>query len=226
MALTLLAYTERVKGMRFGCLPSGNPGESNCWPAFQRDAEDMTAKADITRLLRDWSEGDEAALEALTPLVYDELHRIAQRLFATERRGHTLQPTALVHEAFVKLIAADVSWQDRAHFFALSARMMRRLLVNHASARRAGKRGGEAIRVTLDESAVGTDDSDARLLDLDEALKNFAELDPRKAGLIELQYFAGLTFREMEEVTGLSSSTLDRELRLARIWLKDRLTRE
>ena len=181
---------------------------------------------EITGLLRSWSGGDDAALEALTPLVYDELHRIAQRLFVTEGSGHTLQPTALVHEAFAKLVDADVTWQDRAHFFALSGRMMRRLLVNHACARKAGKRGGDAIRVTLVESAVSTDDNDARLLDLNEALEQFAEIDPRKAGLVELQYFAGLTFREMEEVTGLSSSTLDRELRLARAWLKNRLSRE
>lgn len=184
----------------------------------------MTKSTEITSLLRHWSDGDQGALEALTPLVYDELHRIAQRLFAKENRGHTLQPTALVHEAFVKLVDAEVSWQDRAHFFALSGRMMRRLLVNHAHARRAGKRGGDAVRVTLVDSLASGEDTDARLLDLDEALENFARIDPRKAGLIELQYFAGLTFREMEQVTGLSSSTLDRDLRVARAWLKDYLS--
>lgn len=186
----------------------------------------MADQQSITQLLNRWSTGDKEAGAALTPMVYDELQRMAKRLFRSEKRSHTLQPTALVHEAFVKLVEVDVTWQDRAHFFSLAARMMRRLLVNHANARNAAKRGGNAIRMTLDESALADGSADADLLDLEEALQGLAELDPRKAELIELQYFGGLSFKEMEEVTGLSSSTLDRDLRMARAWLKDQLTRK
>ena len=184
----------------------------------------MTDQQSITALLNRWGSGDKDAEAALTPMVYDELQRMARRLFRSESKSHTLQPTAIVHEAFVKLVDVDVTWQDRAHFFSLAARMMRRLLVNHANARNAAKRGGDAIKVTLVESAVA-ESVDADLLDLEEALQALAELDARKAELIELQYFGGLSFKEMEEVTGLSSSTLDRDLRMARAWLKDQLTK-
>ncbi|HNP64943.1 MAG TPA: ECF-type sigma factor [Woeseiaceae bacterium] len=186
----------------------------------------MGAQKSITQLLNRWGAGDKEAEATLAPMVYDELQRMAKRLFRSEKRSHTLQPTALVHEAFVKLVDVDVAWQDRAHFFSLAARMMRRLLANHANARNAAKRGGGDVKVTLDESAVSGSSADADLLDLEEALQGLAELDSRKAELIELQYFGGLTFREMEEVTGLSSSTLDRELRMARAWLKDQLTKK
>lgn len=186
---------------------------------------EMPSEEQVTGLLRNWAEGDEAALDQLTPLVYEELRRLARRLFAGEKAGHTWQPTALVHEAFAKLVEADVSWESRAHFYALSARMMRRLLVNHAVARNASKRGGDAIKVTFVESSLAPAEEGADLLALDEALAQLAELDPRKAELVELQYFAGLTFQEMEAVTGLSSSTLDRELRFSRAWLKDQLSR-
>lgn len=182
-------------------------------------------QGEITRLLNAWTSGDERAGEALTPLVYDELHRIAARIFRSERSSHTLQPTALVHEAYANLVDAEVSWQDRAHFYSLAARMMRRLLVNHANAHNAAKRGGGAIRVTLDDDKTPAARADAELLDLDEALTNLAALDERKAELIQLKYFGGLSFSEMEEVTGLSSSTLDRDLRFARAWLKDQLAR-
>jgi RNA polymerase sigma factor (TIGR02999 family) len=185
----------------------------------------MSGPNEITRLLNDWADGDARAGDALAPLVYDELHKLAQRLFRSERAGHTLQPTALVHEIYGKLVNVDVSWQNRAHFYALAARMMRRLLVTHAKARTAAKRGGGALRVTIDESVAATEGTDTDLMALDEALTALAELDPRKAELIQLQYFGGLTFGEMEEVTSLSSSTLDRELRLARAWLKHRLTK-
>lgn len=161
----------------------------------------------------------------LTPLVYDELQSLARRLFRGERQSHTLQPTALVHEAYAKMINVDVTWQDRAHFFALAARMMRRLLVNHAKASNAIKRGGNNIKVTLNEDVVSGRGRDTVFLDLEEALQQFSDIDPRKAELIELQYFGGLSFEEMQEVTGLSSSTIDRELRVARAWLKDRLTK-
>lgn len=186
----------------------------------------MADSANITQLLNQWRAGDDAAGEALTPLVYEELQVLARRLFRGERKSHTLQPTALVHEAYAKMIKVDVTWQDRAHFFALAARMMRRLLVNHARAGNALKRGGQNIKVTLNEEVVSGSDRDADFLDLEEALQKFAEIDPRKAELIELQYFGGLTFQEMQEVTGLSSSTIDRDLRLARAWLKNSLARD
>lgn len=183
----------------------------------------MPEAANITVLLKSWQDGNQDALAALTAAVYDELHRIARRAFRGERAGHTLQPTALVNEAFVKLVDAQVSWQDRAHFFALSARMMRRILVNHAEARSAAKRGGGAQVVTLAEGAIGAEQADQRIEDLNEALSALAAFDSRKADLVELQVFGGLTFEEMAEVSGLSTSTLDRELRVAKAWLKQRL---
>lgn len=176
---------------------------------------------ELTGLLRAWSNGDEGALEALTPVVYGELHKIARSRFAGEQSGHTLQPTALVHEAFVSLIDNDVAWQDRAHFYALSARMMRRILINHANARNAAKRGGGQVNVTFADDVA--EQQDPQLADLDEALTALAENDQRKAELIELSMFGGLTYREMTAVTGLSSSTIDRELRFAKAWLKDYL---
>ncbi len=185
----------------------------------------MSRDGEITQLLNAWSNGDEHALENLSPLIYDELHRLARRLFAGERVAHTLQPTALVNEAFVKLIHVEVSWQDRAHFFGLAARMMRRLLINHANARTAQKRGGkEAIRVTLDESSVAGLETDYRLIEIDAAISRLAEIDARKAEIIELKYFGGLTGRELAEVTGLSTTTLGRELKLALAWLTDELS--
>lgn len=185
----------------------------------------MGAKNNITQLLNGLAGGDQAAGDALAPLVYDELHKLAQRLFRTERKSHTLQPTALVNEIYAKLVDVDVSWQDRAHFFALAARMMRRLLVDYARTMNAEKRGGGDLRVTLYESSQPAQSPGSELLDLDDALTALTELDPRKAELVQLQYFGGLTFEEMEEVTGLSSSTLDRDLRLARAWLRDRLSK-
>lgn len=183
----------------------------------------MTDNDNITVLLRQWSGGDRDAGDALMPLVYDELQRLARRTWAGENAGHTLQPTALVHEAFAQLINAQVEWQDRAHFYALCARMMRRLLINHAESRRAAKRGGGVAPETLNQAMPSADRAFDDVLAIDQALSRLAAFDQRKADLIELQYFAGLNFREMAEITGLSSSTLDRELRLARAWLKTAL---
>jgi RNA polymerase sigma factor (TIGR02999 family) len=180
----------------------------------------MEATPSITVLLKSWSSGDKDALERLTPLVYEELHKRARRIFAGERAGHTLQPTALVNEAFAGLVDAEVAWQDRAHFFALAARMMRRILVNHAKARGAQKRGGGAVAITLDEAQMGAEDDAPDLLALNDALEALEKLDARGAELVELQYFAGMSYRDMEVATGLSSSTLDRDLRFARAWLK------
>ena len=143
-----------------------------------------------------------------------------------ERAGHTIQPTALVHEAYLKLHGADVDWADRTHFYALCARTMRRLLVNHAAARSAQKRGGGDLRVTLTDGLGAQPDTDADLLDLADALDALAALDPEKAELVELRYFGGLTIAEMEEYCGLSSATIGRHLRFARAWMRDRMANE
>lgn len=186
----------------------------------------MGENGEITQLLQAWSGGDDAALESLSPLIYDELHRLARRAFIGEKKSHTLQPTALVNEAFVKLVKVDVSWKDRAHFFGLAARMMRRLLINHANARTARKRGGDAVKISLDESAVAAPSTDLRLLEIDAAISKLAEIDARKAEIVELKYFGGLTGKELEVVMGLSSSTLGRELKLAIAWISSELGSE
>jgi RNA polymerase sigma factor (TIGR02999 family) len=177
----------------------------------------------ITQLLADWRSGDQDALERLTPLVYAELRRLAQRMFRGESTGHTLQPTALVNEAFEGLVRMDVSWQNRTHFFALSARLMRRILVNHANARRAVKRGGNEIRVTLDDAVAPAPQSDDDILALNEALVELASLDERKANVIELHYFGGLTYPEIATALELSPSTVHEDLRTAKSWLLGRL---
>jgi len=165
-------------------------------------------------------DGDAGAIDEVTPLVYEELRRIARGVFSREQQGHTLQPTALVHEAYAKLVAVDTTWQNRAHFYALAARMMRRLLVNHAVARNAGKRGGDAIRMTLAEDQVAAREPDEDVLALDAALAELASFDPRKAQVLELHYFGGLTQPESAAVLGISESTVRREMRVAKAWLK------
>ena len=184
----------------------------------------MNDQADITVLLNDWMDGDGEALQQLAPLVYDQLRRSASRAFAGEA-NNTLQPTALVNEVFLKLVNTDVPWQSRTHFYALCARMMRRLLINHANERNAQKRGGQLNRVDFEEAQAadhGPASHHTDLLALNAAVDELGRLDKRKVELLELQYFAGLSFREMAEITGLSTSTLDRELRFGRAWLKTR----
>lgn len=183
----------------------------------------MGSTGDITKLLAGWSGGDVECADALAPIIYDDLQAIARRLFRSENAKHTLQPTALVHEAYVRLVDADVEWQDRAHFYALAARMMRRLLINHAEARSAAKRGGGAIHVTLSEALNSPPGVEAELLVLNDALGALANYSKRMAELIELQYFGGMTLEEMAHVTGLSVRTVGRDLRFARAWLKDYL---
>lgn len=184
----------------------------------------MTSSPELTGLLKNWSKGDPAAGDALTPLIYDELHKRAARLFRGENPAHTLQPTALVHEAYAKLIDVEVDWKDRAHFYALAARMMKRLLINHANARLAAKRGGDVVRVTLVDAQMPGAEADSDLLDLAEALSNLASHDARKAELVELKYFGGMTTEEIAAVTDLSVATIGRDLRFARAWLKDQLS--
>jgi RNA polymerase sigma-70 factor (ECF subfamily) len=175
---------------------------------------------DVTHLLRAWSNGDEAALDRLTPLVYAELRRMARRYMAGERQGHALQTTELVHEAYIRLLdVRKVSWQDRAHFFAVSARLMRRILVDFARSRNRLKRGGPVTPVSLDDVALISSDPGAELVALDAALKNLTAIDERKGQVVELRFFGGLKAEETAEVLGVSAETVLRDWKLAKAWL-------
>lgn len=175
---------------------------------------------EITRLLVAWGDGDRSALEELAPLVHSELHRLAHRYLRRERPGHTLQTSALVNEAYVRLIDwKNVRWQNRAHFFAVSAQLMRRILVDFARDRRYLKRGGGALRVSLGEAAALPVEQGADLVALDGALAALAEVDPRKAQVVEMRFFGGLTVEEVAEVLGVSKETVMRDWRLAKVWL-------
>jgi RNA polymerase sigma factor (TIGR02999 family) len=188
---------------------------------------------EITELLREWSEGDREALDELLPLVYDELHRQAARYRRRERPDHTLQTTALIHEAYLKLIdQRDVKWQSRAHFFAIASLAMRRVLVNYAKARHREKRGGDDVKVALEEGvlaeedglAVG-DESRVEIIALDEALTRLAEVDKQQARVVELRYFSGLSLEEVAEVLAISRATVARDWNMAKAWLHQELTR-
>lgn len=175
---------------------------------------------DVSGLLRAWSNGDSAALEQLAPIVLSELKGIARRYMAHERKEHTLQPTALVNEAFLRLVQArGVQWQDRAHFFAIAAQMMRRILVNHAVARGAGKRGGGARQVVLDDAIGISPERDAQLVKLDDALNALSVIDSRKARVVELRFFGGLDVKETAAVLQVSPQTVLRDWSLAKTWL-------
>lgn len=181
---------------------------------------------EITRLLVAWGDGDEVALKELTPLVHDELHRLAHHYMGGERVGHTLQTTALVNEAYVRLIDwKNVRWQSRAHFFGVSAQLMRRILVDFARSRCYQKRGGGALAVSLDEAAFVSDDKGADLVALDEALESLANLNDRQSKVVELRFFGGLTVEETAEVLKVSSGTVERDWSLARAWLHRELSR-
>jgi RNA polymerase sigma-70 factor (ECF subfamily) len=183
------------------------------------------ASHEITRLLLAWQEGDQAALDRLIPLVHAELYRRAKRYMGRERRGHTLQTTALIHEVYLRLVdAQQVRWQNRAHFFAIAARLMRRILVDHARERRYQKRGGEARRVTLDEGLVVSPERDDDLVALDDALSALGEVDLRKSRVVELRFFGGLSVEETAEALEVSPETVRRDWRLARSWLLRRLS--
>ncbi len=179
---------------------------------------------DVTALLRSASAGESEAQEALYDAIYRELRRMAGGLLQKERSGHTLQPTALVHEVYVRLAGHDTSWDSRAHFFGSAARAMRRILVDYARQRAASKRGGEQKRVTFHDLEIATDDSDVDLLALDEALDALAEVDPRLAHVVHLRYFAGLKIEETAQVTGTSVATVKRDWTYARAWLLERLS--
>jgi RNA polymerase sigma-70 factor, ECF subfamily len=181
----------------------------------------------VTRLLKAWSQGEDAALDRLLPIVHRELHRLARRYMFGERVGHTLQTTALVNEAYLRLVnAREVNWQNRAHFFALSAQLMRRILVDSARARRDQKRGGGNPKITLDEGLVGAQQKGEDLVALDDALKTFAQVDPRKSRVVELRFFGGLSVEETAEVLQVHPNTVLRDWRLAKMWLKRELSKE
>jgi RNA polymerase sigma factor (TIGR02999 family) len=179
----------------------------------------------VTRLLHAWREGDRAALNGLMPLVYDQLRLIAGSHFKSETPGHTLQATAVVHEAFLRLAGSEVEWQDRAHFLAIAASTMRRILVDHARARSRVRRGGGVIAFSLDEAIAFSSEPDDRVVDLDEALTNLATVDERKARILEFLYFGGLTYAETAEALAISEATVHRELKLAKAWLRHELKR-
>jgi RNA polymerase sigma-70 factor (ECF subfamily) len=181
----------------------------------------------ISQLLVEWSEGDRAALDRLMPLVYDELRRLARSYLRRERPDHTLQATALVHEAYMRLIDQhSVSWQNRAHFFGIASQMMRRILVNHALARATAKRGGHAEKLALDEATIVDGERQIDLVVLDDALKELEAADARQCRIVELRFFGGLSIEETAEVLKLSPATVKREWNTAKLWLRRRIARQ
>ena len=180
---------------------------------------------EITELLEQWSGGNQAALDQLYPLVYEELRRLARSYMRREPKGHTLQTTALINEAYVRLVdQQSVRWQNRSHFFAISAQIMRRILVDHARRHLQAKRGGGAKRISLDEVMIVAKERSAEVLMLDEALSNLARLDPRRSQVVELRYFAGLNNSEIASVLKISENTVMRDWNLARAWLYQTLS--
>jgi RNA polymerase sigma factor (TIGR02999 family) len=180
---------------------------------------DPSLQHTVTELLHRWKAGDADAVDALMPIVYDELRRLARRYMSAERGDHTLQHTALVHEAYLELVRMEVGWNDRAHFFAIAARAMRRILVDHARTKHRDKRGGEFVRVEMEEAASEPAASRIDLMDLDDALERLAKIDVRKSELIEMKYFGGLTQDQLAEVLGISLATVNRDLASAKAWL-------
>jgi len=182
---------------------------------------------EVTQLLRAWSEGDKSALDQLYQIVYDELRRLAHRYMSRENAGHTLQTTALVNEAYLRLAEVkEMNWQDRAHFFAVSANVMRRILIDEARARRAERRGGANLTIALDEALDAEKGEDLDLIALDLALQSLAQINQRQSQVIELRYFGGLTVEETAEVLKVSADTVMRDWRFAKAWLKREMVRE
>jgi RNA polymerase sigma factor (TIGR02999 family) len=185
----------------------------------------LMEKSEFTLLLRKWSGGKKAVLDQIAPAIYEELRKLASARLRREREGHTLQPTALINEAYLRLVDHDQKeWYSRAHFFSVAGRIMRQILVDHARARRAGKRGGRDVKVTWSDGVSFTPERGATLIALDDGLRELASFDERKSRLIELKYFGGLQTEEIAEAIGLSRSTVTREARLAEAWLHNYLT--
>ena len=181
---------------------------------------------EITQLLRQWSDGNTAVLEQLLPLVYEELHRQAARYRRRERPDHTLQTTALINEAYLKLIDQRVQWQSRSHFFAIASLVMRRILVNYAKADQRKKRGGSAATVSLEEAVAAVDEKSYEVIALDEALTRLAALDEQQARIVELRYFGGLSLEETAEALHVSRATVARDWQMAKAWLHHELTKK
>jgi len=192
-----------------------------------RHSRDDLTKMGVTQLLRAWGRGDERALEQLAPLVENELHRLARKYMRRERPGNTLQTTALVNEVYLRLIDIEqMSWQDRAHFFAVSARIMRRILTDFARSRHYLKRGGGAVRVAWDEALAVSQEPDADIVAINDALNQLALLDPRKAQVVELRFFGGLSMEETAEVLKISEQTVGRDWKFAKSWLMRTLSEQ
>ena len=185
----------------------------------------MAPQEDVTSLLLASSNGDQEALNRLLPLVYDELRRQADRYLHRERSDHTLQATALVHEAYLRLIDQKVSWANRAHFFGVAAEMMRRILIDHARSRQAAKRGSGGVKISLDDVLELSDERAADLIALDDALKALAEFDSQKARVVELRFFGGLSIEETATVLGVGTATITRQWRMAKAWLYHELSK-
>jgi|SRR5271169_23046 len=182
---------------------------------------------EVTQLLKAWTTGDEQALEKLTPLVYEELHRRAHVYMVSQRPGHIMQTSALVNEVYIRLVdCAQMNWQDRAHFLAMSARLMRRILIDFARSRGYQKRGGGALHISLDEVPSVCNEPDPNLLALDDALKALATLDERGSKVVELRFFGGLSIKETAEVLKVSAETVERDWRLTKMWLLRELSEE
>ena len=182
----------------------------------------MASRSAVTQLLGEWRAGDDAALQSLTPLVYDELRKMAHRYMARERTDHTLQATALVHEAFAQLTEADVAPVDRSHFLALSARLMRRILVDYARSRNSAKRGAGVPAVSLDDVQIAAEDGE-QVLVLEAAIEKLSTVDSRRSDILVLHYYGGMTYDEMAAALDVSPATVDRQLRLAKAWLLSEL---
>ncbi|MEP6818355.1 MAG: sigma-70 family RNA polymerase sigma factor [bacterium] len=181
---------------------------------------------EVTELLIEWSNGDKAALDKLLPLIHEELRRLARHYMSRERPGHTLQTTALVNEAYIRLVnRKGVHWQNRAHFFAIAAQVMRTILVDHARSQAYAKRGGGAHRIELDEAMIVSQDRAAEVVALDDALKTLADFDPQQSRIVELRFFGGLTIEEAAEVLDLSPATIKREWSTAKAWLYRELSK-
>lgn len=187
------------------------------------DIEITGERQKITGLLHAWRDGDSDAYDQIMPLVYGDLQRLANYQMQGEASHHTLQPTELVHEAVVRLMDAEVDWQDRVHFFSVASRAMRRVLVDHARAKQADKRGGGALRITLSTGLAAEDDAFEDMLSLDQALEKLAALDSRKAHIVELVYFGGMEHEDIGRLLDISRTTVHRELRFSRAWLKREL---
>lgn len=179
------------------------------------------SSSNVTQMLHDWSDGDREVFDKLVPIVYEELRRQAARYLRRERPGHTLQTTALIHEAYIRLIdQKNVRWQNRAHFFAIAAQLMRRILVDHARSRQAAKRGGSDIKLPLEEAIIASEGREVDLVALDEALKRLAAIDPQQSRVVELRFFSGLNVEETAEVLEVSPRTVKRDWNVAKAWLR------